>query len=150
MAIKGLHHDSKIELLGGLDVFEGLSKKQLSEIASLTTEIEVPAGRVLCEQGQHGEELFVIIQGEVSIAIDGKEVATLGPGDFFGEMALIDGGVRIASATAVTETGVLVLSRPEFRTLLSDVPEVAVVILEAVGKRLRDNATRKGGTPIGI
>jgi len=150
VAIKGLHHDSKIELLSGLDVFEGLNRKQLGDIASLTTEIEVPAGRVLAQQGEHGEELFVIVEGQVSIAIDGNEVATLGAGDFFGEMALIDGGRRIASATAVTDMVVLVRSRPEFRTLLADVPEVAVVILEAIGKRLRENADRKGGTPIGV
>ena len=149
MAIK-LHHDSKIDLLSGLAMFEGLNHKQLGEIASLTTEIEVPAGRVLCEQGDHGEELFVIIQGEVSIIIDGNEVAKLGPGSFFGEMALIDGGVRIAGAKAATDASLLVLSRPEFRTLISDVPALAVPILEAVGKRLRENAARKGDTPFGI
>jgi len=149
VAIK-LHTDSKIDLLSGLEMFEGLSRKQLGEIASLTTEIEVPAGRVLAEQGGHGEELFVIIQGEVSIAIDGSEVAKLGPGQFFGEMALIDGGVRIAGATTVTDTSLLVLSRPEFRTLLTDVPALAVPILEAVGKRLRENAARRGETPFGI
>src|SRR3712207_1222225 len=92
-------HDAKIDRLAGVPLFAGIDRRHLDRIAALCTDIAVPAGQVLCRQGQHGSEFFVIENGTASVTVDGRPAGTLGPGDFFGELALLDGGER--SATVV-------------------------------------------------
>ena len=79
---------------------KGLSRKQLTNVARLTDDLEVPAGTVLCRQGTRGQEFFVIVDGEATVTRGNKAVATIGSGDFFGEIALLEHVVRTATVTA--------------------------------------------------
>lgn len=129
--------DAKIERLAGIPLFSRSGPRELERIARLCTEVTVPAGRVLTREGEAGHEFFVVEAGTVSVSTGGQEVATLGPGSFFGELALLDAGPRTATVTAADEVTVLVVSRQEFAGLLEEEPMVAVRMLPALGARLR-------------
>jgi CRP-like cAMP-binding protein len=113
------------------------TNKELALLSGLTTTVMIPAGEVVARQGGLGREFIVIVTGRASVAIDGRAVATLGPGDFFGELALLDGGPRTATVTADTEVTAEVMSRSEFATLLESAPSVTRGILRGVAARLR-------------
>jgi CRP/FNR family cyclic AMP-dependent transcriptional regulator len=132
-----LRHDALSDHLAQVSLFGGCTRKELQKLASITTETGVPAGRVLCQEGEIGTEFFVVVEGTATVTIAGDYVATVGPGGFFGEMALLDGGARVATVTAITDMQVLVMSRREFVTLLAAVPTVSRRMLEALGARLR-------------
>jgi CRP/FNR family cyclic AMP-dependent transcriptional regulator len=142
------HHDRGDHPLANVSLFRACTRAELDAIVSLTTLIDVPAGRVLCTQGEGGDEFFVIVEGEVTVSVDGQPVATLGPGDFFGEMALLDGGPRVATVTTATPGRLLVLIRPEFNGLLERAPTVCHRILIGLGHRLRQ-ATQPAAAPVG-
>ena len=129
----------KTEVLAGVLLFSGCDRKELSQIASLATEIDVPEGKVLAQEGTPGREFYVILDGKAGVAIGGRDVATLGPGDFFGEMALLDQGPRVATVTAETPMEVAVLDPREFSTLVEEHPGVARKILKVLAQRLRDS-----------
>jgi CRP/FNR family cyclic AMP-dependent transcriptional regulator len=132
-----LRHDPKIEHLAGIRLFGRCTRRQLHEVAKRTTEVDAARGAVLCREGETGRECFVVREGEAVVTIGGDDVATLGPGDVFGELALLDGGPRAATVTATTDMHLIVLSRPEFDELLAEVPIVSRRILEALAARLR-------------
>jgi CRP-like cAMP-binding protein len=125
------------ELLRTVPLFSHCTRKELTELSSLTSTVTMPADKVVVRQGQPGKEFIVIVEGKATVAIDGQSVATLGPGDFFGEIALLDGGPRTATVTADTDLVAEVMSHQEFATLLMDVPEVTRGILKGVAARLR-------------
>jgi CRP-like cAMP-binding protein len=133
--------DAKIQRLAGIPLFSRSGPRELERIARLCTEVDVPAGRVLCREGETGHEFFVIEAGSVTVSTGGRDVATLGAGDFFGELALLDAGPRNATVTAATDSTVLVVSRQEFAGLLEEEPHVAVRMLPALGARLRAATT---------
>jgi len=130
--------DPKVERLSHVQLFSACDTGELARIAALTTEIEVPAGRVLMRQGDPGRECFVIEDGTARATIRGRKSTTMGPGDCFGEMALLHAAPRSASVAAESDMRLLVLTSREFSTLLEDVPSVARKVLAAVGERLRD------------
>jgi CRP-like cAMP-binding protein len=123
--------------LGNISLFNACSRDELAAIVAVTTLIDPPAGRVLCTQGAPGDEFFVIVDGTAAVTIDDDHVAGLGPGDFFVEMALLDGGPRIATVTTTSAGRLLVLTRPEFNALLERVPRVCHRILIGIGHRMR-------------
>lgn len=129
--------DKKLELLARVPLFSGLGKRGLAQVAKLADEIDLPAGRQLLQQGEHPHEFFLIVDGSVRIDIDGAQINTLGPGDFLGEIALIDGGQRSATATAVTPVNLLILGQREFNTLLNDYPDIRTSVLTALAQRVR-------------
>ena len=95
-------------------------------------------GDELTRQGEEGVEFFVIVEGDASAAVDGDEVGTIGPGGFFGEMALIDGGERVATVTATSPLKLLVLGRHDFNEMLEvAMPQIAPKLLAVVGARMR-------------
>ena len=122
-------------------VFEGVDAKQRKRLDSLATVVNVPAGRELTEQGQRGREFGVILEGEAVVEIDGVEVARLGAGDHYGELALLDkpgtGPGRRATVTAVTDITLAAMSVSEFRTVLDDMPEVGNRIMKSALERTR-------------
>ena len=132
-----LTHRHSDHPLAKVSLFQACTPAELDAIVSVTTLIDVPAGRVLCHQGERGDQGFVIVDGTAVVTVDGDPVAMLGPGEVFGEMALLDGGPRIATVTTTTPTRLLVSTRPEFHTLLERVPTVCQRILTEVGHRLR-------------
>ena len=120
-----------------MSLFSSCTHRELTRIESLTTLVDVPAGEVLTEQGAPGEEFFVVVEGTATASRNGLTLATLGPGSFFGELALLDGGNRTATVVADSDMGLLVLSRREFKSLQLTVPSVAFKLLTEMGARLR-------------
>jgi CRP/FNR family transcriptional regulator, cyclic AMP receptor protein len=129
-------HDTKADALGRCPFFQGLSRGELLAVAKVTEDLEVDEGRVLTREGQSGSEFFVIIEGEVTVTKDGQEVRTLGPGDFFGEIALIEDTPRTATVTAKTRLRFFVLTRQAFRSLLAHQPELEQKVLAALQERV--------------
>jgi len=109
----------------------------LEKVARLCTPTHADAGTVLCREGGSGHEFFVILEGSADVTIAGKTVNSLGSGDFFGELALLDGGPRVATVTTSSPLSALVLTSNEFQSLLNDEPQVALRLLPAIGQRLR-------------
>ena len=130
-------HDTKAEALGRCPFFEGLSRNELIALAKLTEDLEVDEGKVLTRQGESGSEFFVIIDGEVSVAKDGQEIRTMGPGDFFGEIALLEDTPRTATVTAKAPLRFFVLTRQAFRSMLAHQPELERRVLSALEERVR-------------
>ena len=125
------------ELLSTVPLFSRCTQKELSVLSRLTTKMTFPAHQHATRQGRVGREFIVIVSGKATVTIDGQVVATLGPGDFFGEIALLDGGPRTATVTAEADLVVEVMSHQEFASLLIEVPQVTRGILRGVAARLR-------------
>jgi CRP/FNR family transcriptional regulator, cyclic AMP receptor protein len=121
-----------------IPLFALLSEKDQKHVAQLADEIEVPAGTHLVDEGKFAHEFFVILEGDADVIHDGKTVATLGPGDFFGEIALLAAERRNATVTAKTPMKLVVIFGPNFRSLAGDLPEVASRIDEAIKARSRN------------
>ncbi len=134
----GKGRDAKLELLASVPLFSACSKRDLGRIASLTNEIDVSKGKVLTRQGEPGWECFVIAEGQARAAMRGRRSVALNPGAFFGEMSLLDQGLRSATVTAETDMRLLVLSSREFSSLLHDVPTVSRRIMQVLAQRLRE------------
>src|SRR5687767_8737981 len=121
--------------LGDIALFSGLGRAALRLVGSVTTGIDGPAGTVWTTEGRPGLEVFVIVEGEASVSVGGEEVAVLGPGAVFGEMAVLDRAPRAATVTALTPMRVLVMSTSEFRSLLDRIPEIEDRVLAAKAYR---------------
>jgi CRP-like cAMP-binding protein len=131
-----LGHNSKIDLIKRVPLFSSASKSELAEIASIADEIDLPAGKVLIKEGDSGREFIVLIEGTADVERGGEKVATIGPGDFVGEIALIAKTPRNATITTTSPVRALVITDRAFRRLLEHSPEIAVVILTALAERL--------------
>ena len=128
--------DQKLELLSKVPLLAGLDRRGLEEVGRLADEVDLPAGRIAARQGASADEFFVIIDGTVTIDHDGEHLGDLGPGDFFGELALLGKVPRTATATCATPCRLLVLGHREFHTLLGEFPTIRGAVLEAVAKRI--------------
>ena len=126
-----------LKMLRAVPLFSTCSRPELESIAGLGTRTTVPAEKELTRQGQPGREFFLVVGGTARCLIDGREVARFGPGDFFGEMSLLDGRPRTATVVATTDLDVLVLDRREFATLLDELPGISRKLLEAMATRQR-------------
>ncbi|MEO7555785.1 MAG: cyclic nucleotide-binding domain-containing protein [Acidimicrobiales bacterium] len=129
--------DDGAERLAGIALFEGFSPAELHRVAELVEEADAQAGAVLTEQGKPGQECFVIVTGEASVDVGTHRVATLGPGDLVGEMALIDNQPRSATVRAVTPMRLLALDATRFRTLLDELPKANRAIMAKLSEKLR-------------
>lgn len=129
--------DEKLDLLHSIPLFGRFDRKHLERLGMLTEEVDVPAGKVLIRQGELGDDLMVIVSGTVGVERDGAKVNTLGTGDFFGEIALVDRGPRTATVTATTPSRLLVINHRDFHALMDEFPEVAAQVLLTLAHRLR-------------
>jgi CRP/FNR family cyclic AMP-dependent transcriptional regulator len=126
------------ELLAQVPLFSHLSRRQLRRLADSTTEQRYMEGARIVRQGEEGDSFFVIIEGQADVSDkSGKSVNELVPGDFFGEISLLDGGVRTATVTSETPMRVLVLTRNAFRKIVSEDSAVATKLLEYAAGLLR-------------
>ncbi len=128
--------DTKVDALRRAPLFEGLGKKELEQLARMSDDLDVPAGKTLCREGETGSEFFVIVGGEVEVTSRDKTLARLGPGDFFGEIALIAQTKRTATVTAVTPLRFFVLTSQAFWGMVDASPGVERTILRALAKRV--------------
>ena len=127
-----------LERLAAIELFSQLSAKELRKIASFMTLIKIKAGRDLTVQGTPGREFMIIVEGEASVRRNGRLIASLGPGDFFGELAVVAGLPRTATVTAESEMLVETLNRRELSSLLDASPRLTKKILVGAVKRLHD------------
>ena len=129
--------DRKHDLLRSVPLFASQGERGLDEIARLVRVVDVPAGRRLTIEGEPGREFFVIATGSVRIDRRGRTLRTLRSGDFLGEIALIDGGPRTATATTESNAQLLVIDQSDFGVLLERFPEIQATILRALAERIR-------------
>lgn len=130
-----------VKQLSQVPLFSGCSRRDLQTIARVVKDIDHAAGTVIAREGEPGVGLFVIVEGTADVTIGDKRKATLGPGDFFGEIALLDGGPRTATVTATSDVQLLGLTEWAFRGLMAEHPSIAVKTLQQMAARLR-NATK--------
>ena len=131
-----LGKNSKVDLIRHVPLFASCTKKELMEIASIADEIDLPEDKVLMKQGEHGREFFVLIDGTVDVIQDGRTVKSMGPGDFFGEIALITKIPRSATVKATSPLRTLVIDDRAFRGLLDHSPEIQLSVLKALAERV--------------
>jgi inner membrane transporter RhtA len=134
---RALMSNPTVAALGKVALFSGLSAKDLSTLASVAEERDVQAGVVLTEQGAAGDEFFLIADGEVEVRIDDRPVRRLGPGDYLGEIALVFGGKRTATAVVARPTKLYVLGEDAFTSLLRKHPRIEDKVLTTVTERMR-------------
>jgi CRP/FNR family cyclic AMP-dependent transcriptional regulator len=130
--------DRFVKHLKTVPLFAQCSRGDLAKVARLTDEIDVEEGRTLITEGDFGHEAFVIVDGSASVSQGGVEVATIGPGAVFGEMALIDRVPRNATVTIASPTRVLVIGKREFSGLLDEAPSFRESVMSALADRVRE------------
>jgi CPA1 family monovalent cation:H+ antiporter len=134
--------DDRIDLLQRVPLFAGMDRADLEQVARIMDDVDVPAGTILAHEGRHEGYFYLITEGTVQIDQAGRTVNTMGPGDFLGEIALLDGGARTATATALTRAHLLSMRFQEFDALLERSPNVRAAVDDAAGRHLaHDEAT---------
>jgi len=128
----------RADLLAGVWLFEHCSQRELGVLQEAAAEMDLPAGKILTKQGELGRHFMVIVEGQVEVIRDGTQIAMLGPGSFFGEMSLLDGQPRTATATTVEPTRVLMLTTAAFYEVLATMPSVDRKLLAVLAGRLRE------------
>jgi CRP/FNR family cyclic AMP-dependent transcriptional regulator len=130
--VRLFNQDTKVQALKRAPLFEGLSRKELVLLARVTEDLEVPAGEVLCREGETGHEFFVIVEGKTDVTSKGKR----GDGDFVGEIALLEDTNRTATVTATTPLRLFVLTRQDFRRLVNDNRSIERKVMHALAHRV--------------
>lgn len=133
-----------VDVLSRVPLFSMLPKREVAKLARDAHDRSFPPGTVLTDQGELGAVFTVIIDGTATVSVDGKAVRTLGSGDFFGEMALIDRELRSATVTAATDLRCSMITQWVFRPFAMSHPEVAWALLELMVSRVRDTQGRAG------
>jgi CRP-like cAMP-binding protein len=133
--------DRRAELIGGCPLFGGLGPADLAAVAAVAIEVEFPADRVIAREGEIGTGFFIVVDGRVRVVRSGTTVARLGPGEFFGELSVLDGGPRVAQVVTEVPTSCLAIASWDFERVLRDEPGVALAVLRVVAARLREVTT---------
>ena len=132
-----LAREERIRLLGEVGLFRAVPVDGLAAIADATVEVSYEAGRTVARQGEVGTGFFLVVRGKVRVVRDGRPIATIDPGGFFGELSLLDPGPRVASVVAAEPTDLLALASWDFEAILASVPSVALAVLRVVAGRHR-------------
>ena len=133
-----LTRDRRSALLSAATLFDGLDNEAMERIAAVAVEVEFPADHVIARQGEIGTGFFVIASGRARVVRDGETLATLGPGDFFGELSVLDGRPRVAQVVADGPTTCLALASWDLEALLLEDPKISLALLRGLAGRLRD------------
>ena len=138
-SVLGCHHRAmQIEQLREVGLFSSLSKHELEKLARWTDEVSVSEGHEIAAEGHFAHEFFVIQEGNAEVRKDGVRIASLGPGDFFGEIGLLEKERRTASVIAETDMRLIVMFQRELKQMEQDMPNVADRIRSAIRARLSD------------
>ncbi len=127
--------------LRSMPLFASLSKEDLGKLARYTDQVDVPEGKPLARQGEFAYEFFAIREGSAEVTKDGQKIADLGPGDFFGEIGLLETERRTASVVATSPMSLVVMAGWDFRGLESDMPDLAHKVREVIRERMDENRT---------
>ena len=128
----------KVEAIKKVPLFKGADQNQVQLIAMQADEVQVQPGMSLATQGGKGDELMIVLEGRAEVTRDGKHLADLGAGDFFGEISLLDAGPRMATVTASSPMRTLVIHRENFQSIQETTPGLSDVIVIELASRLRD------------
>jgi CRP-like cAMP-binding protein len=128
--------DPKLELLRSIPLFARLGTEEIQRLGQLTDEVDVPAGKVLMRQGELGAEMFIIAGGRVAVERDGRSIAERGPGEIFGEIALLSEVPRTATVTAIEPCRLFVIGHREFHALMGELPSFRLQVLESLARRI--------------
>jgi CRP-like cAMP-binding protein len=131
-----LGENKKMELIRKAPLFARCSRTEMKEIVKLADEIDLREGKEMTREGSPGREFFVLLEGTADVKKNSRKVNTLGPGDFFGEIALVSHAPRTATVTATSPVRALVITDRSFRRLLDDSPQVKTKVMEAMAMRL--------------
>ena len=136
-----LTQDRRTELLAACRLFSGVGPEDLAAVADRAIEVDFPANHVIARQGEIGTGFFIVVDGRVKVVRSGATVAHLGPGEFFGELSVLDGGPRVAQVVAEAPTRCLAIASWDFERVLREEPGVALAVLRVVAARLREVTT---------
>ena len=131
-----LGHDAKTDLIKSVPLFAHCSRGELAEIAAIADELDIAEGKELMTEGDRGREFYVLLDGTADVTQGGERINQLGPGDFFGEIALVWQSPRTATVTTTSRARALVITERSFRGLLDHQPEIERKVLEALAARL--------------
>jgi CRP/FNR family transcriptional regulator, cyclic AMP receptor protein len=118
-------------------LFSACSKTELKSLARRTNDLKVDAGQVIIRERHGAYEFFIVVEGHAEVSRNGRPVADLGPGDFFGELALLDRSLRDATVTALTPMEIIVLPQWDFEAALDEAPAMTRKLLAGMARRLR-------------
>ena len=133
--------DPKVDLLKRVPLFAHCSRASLESVMANTDEVEVEAGRVLINQGAPSDSFYVMLEGEAEVTIDGKLRSTMRPGDFFGEISMLDRGPATGTVTTTKPSRMMVMSHMQFRDAIKGNQDLLFQVLTAVAERLRADVT---------
>ena len=140
MKLWGLETNAIVEMLQKTPLWSGLTEKELKVIARSFKELKYESGQVIVRKGEPGVGFYLIVDGTVEVRSDGRVLSKLGPGQFFGEMALLDGQPRSADVVALEPSRCLAMTSWSFNAIISEHPKMALKMLQEFARRLRMNA----------
>jgi CRP/FNR family cyclic AMP-dependent transcriptional regulator len=133
-----LTHDHRTELLAGTPLLAGVDPEGIAMVAQRMVEVDFPKDHVIARQGEVGTGFFLVASGSVRVVRDGETLASIGPGDFFGELSVLDGRPRVAQVIANEPTTCLALATWDFEAVVKEQPAVALAVLRGLAGRLRE------------
>jgi CRP/FNR family cyclic AMP-dependent transcriptional regulator len=133
-----------LDVLANVPMFAGVGRKELKRLVDRMSERTFMEGEVAVEEGRGGAGFWMIQDGEATVSIGGEIVRSLGPGEYFGEVALLDDGPRSATVTAANDMRCLGIASWEFRPFVLEHPEVALTMMQTLARRLREAEARAG------
>ena len=135
--------DARAARLKAVPLFAHCSQKELEFIVTQVEDMDFPAGRVLCQEGHYGGDFFILLSGAAEVTRGSKRLAAMTPGDFFGEIALVDGGKRTATVTTSEPSRCLVLGPRQFQSVLHQNAEIVLSVMKALAIRVREAGAAK-------
>jgi CRP-like cAMP-binding protein len=135
-----VRRDEKVRIISRIPLFEACSQAELARIATITTQLDVPDGEVLIREGETGDLFFVLVKGSAEVRKGRRRIATLGAGDFAGEIALLTDAPRTATVTTTSPVTALRATRKGFSALLETSPRIQQKVLKALAGRLAPTA----------
>ena len=135
--------DAKTAKLKAVPLFAHCTPKQLAFIATQVEDMDFPAGKVLCREGQTGGDFFILITGAADVTRGTRRITKMAAGDFFGEIALVDGGKRTATVTTTAPSRCLVLGPRQFQNVIHQDTDIAHSVMKALTLRVREAGAAK-------
>jgi CRP-like cAMP-binding protein len=130
---------SVVDQLKAVPLFQGMTEPALEAVCALANEVQFADGQAVTVEGESGDAFYVLVHGQLRVSRHGKTIRDLGPGDFLGEISLIDGRPRTASAVAIGTVNALAIERPAFQELMDRFGAVRLGILMALSDRIRSD-----------